>query len=304
MSEQFFTDQDQTPPKVRPRVAADFRREARAALSGKWGIAVVTYLLMGFLIAAVFLAAYIFLIPILAASAFLGMGAVANPNMAIFAVLAVGVYCLILLAYLFVLPPITVGYQRFQLDLFETDGEPRIGRLFYGFKKCFWKSIGAMLLIGLRVVGILALMFVGFIPLIIICVHPTMNGTLIVLSILMAVLTYIGGLVAVIILSFKYSMTMLILADDPTVTAGQALARSAKLMRGNKFRYFCLQFSFIGWLLLTACCCSLGTVVLNPYMCAATGSFYRSIAHSDAEAAFGNERSQGPQEPLEHYFDL
>ncbi len=53
-----------------------------------------------------------------------------------------------------------------------------------------------------------------------------------------------------IIANFSYYMTPFILSENPDMTARQAIKESKKLMKGNKWRLFCLEFSFWGWYLL------------------------------------------------------
>ncbi len=80
-----------------------------------------------------------------------------------------------------------------------------------------------------------------------------------------------------IIKAYSYSMSYFILADNPELTATEARKRSIELMRGNKWRLFCLEFSFIGWGIL--CLLTLGILSfwIAPYSQAATAAFYRSL---------------------------
>ena len=55
-----------------------------------------------------------------------------------------------------------------------------------------------------------------------------------------------------IIKSYSYAMTPYILAENPDMTVSDAITQSRRIMDGNKFRLFCLAFSFIGWALLGA----------------------------------------------------
>jgi uncharacterized membrane protein len=52
-------------------------------------------------------------------------------------------------------------------------------------------------------------------------------------------------------------MSPYILAENPGMTATEAITESCQVMDGNKWRLFCLGFSFIGWDLL----CSAPTVI-------------------------------------------
>ena len=65
-------------------------------------------------------------------------------------------------------------------------------------------------------------------------------------SFLWALLFIIPGIIA----EYSYAMTPYILLEHPEMTAREAIAASKELMRGNKFRLFCLSLSFIGWWLL------------------------------------------------------
>ena len=60
--------------------------------------------------------------------------------------------------------------------------------------------------------------------------------------------------------------------------ASEALAASKAMMEGNKWRLFCLHFSFIGWSILCAFTLGIGSLWLNPYQNAATAAFYREIS--------------------------
>ena len=74
----------------------------------------------------------------------------------------------------------------------------------------------------------------------------------------------------------------MIMAEYPTIGIFDALRNSANLMKGNKWKLFCLDFSFIGWILLASCTCGLGMIVLMPYMYAASAAFYNDIANRQA----------------------
>lgn len=58
-----------------------------------------------------------------------------------------------------------------------------------------------------------------------------------------SMLFVIPGIVA----SFAYSQAVFCLLDDPDISPFEALRRSKKLMRGEKFNLFVLELSFIGW---------------------------------------------------------
>lgn len=80
-----------------------------------------------------------------------------------------------------------------------------------------------------------------------------------------------------IIASLRYAMAPFIMVESPYMTASEAITASKRMMEGNKARLFCLQWSFIGWILLCVLTLGIGNLFLNPYMEAATAAFYRKI---------------------------
>ena len=122
-------------------------------------------------------------------------------------------------------------------------------------------------------------------------------------SFLWSLLFVIPGIVK----RFSYAMTPYILAENPGMTANEAITQSRHIMKGNKWRLFCLGISFIGWNLLCMmpsiiAITALGTAIivtenllllfgvipavipsvigmffLRPYMEAARAAFYRDL---------------------------
>lgn len=78
-----------------------------------------------------------------------------------------------------------------------------------------------------------------------------------------------------IIKSFSYAMTPFIMADNPEMSAKEAISMSKQLMDGHKWELFCLSFSFIGWQLLAILTLGIGEIFLAPYVEAAYAVFYR-----------------------------
>ena len=93
-------------------------------------------------------------------------------------------------------------------------------------------------------------------------------------TLLWALLLIIPGMIAV----YDYSMTNFILNEHPELTANEAIALSKGMMRGNRWRLFCLEFSFIGWMLLSALTLGIGALWLIPYSHAAYAHFYREVS--------------------------
>lgn len=66
-----------------------------------------------------------------------------------------------------------------------------------------------------------------------------------------------------IIKTYSYAMTPYILAENPGMTASDAITKSRRIMDGNKWRLFCLGFSFIGWGLLCVAPTLIATGILT-----------------------------------------
>ena len=94
---------------------------------------------------------------------------------------------------------------------------------------------------------------------------------------LWSLLFIIPGIVA----GFSYAMTDYILAENPELTADEAITQSKEMMNGNRFRLFCLQFSFIGWDILATLAFGIGHLWLTPYKQAAYAAFYREVSGTE-----------------------
>lgn len=120
-------------------------------------------------------------------------------------------------------------------------------------------------------------------------------GTAFLVNLLNGIFIFLWSLLLIvpgIIKSFAYSMTYYVLADNPSMTATEARKRSIELMRGNKWRLFCLQFSFIGWWLLCGLTLGILSFWITPYLQTATAEFYQSLlpeqTEERAEESFGS----------------
>lgn len=74
-----------------------------------------------------------------------------------------------------------------------------------------------------------------------------------IMDILVSLFTTLWTLLFIIpgiIKAYSYSMTPYILSEHPELSANDAITESRRIMDGNKWRLFCLEFSFIGWSLL------------------------------------------------------
>lgn len=102
-----------------------------------------------------------------------------------------------------------------------------------------------------------------------------------VFVILWSILLIIPGIVA----AFSYAMCYFIMADDPTISPLEAIRQSKAMMRGNRWKLFCLYLRFIGWALLCVVTLGIGYLWLWPYMLTSLAAFYEDLKASSAVEA-------------------
>ena len=217
--------------------ARDFRARARGALSGNWGKACLAGI-----IATLFIGGGGVTIEMEQGDMphDLPTGPITWEMLAPMLAIFLGAFLIAFTIALVLGSVVSIGYAQFNIDLIE--GRPLYIRTLFSRFKQIGTAVGANLLVALRVLG-------GFI------------------------LFIIPGIIA----SFKYAMISHVLADDPTLTAREALQRSKEIMHGNKWRYFCLSLSFIGWNMLIVITLGIAAIWVVPYEYAAYAAFYNEI---------------------------
>ena len=243
------------------KYASDFRSIARNALKGKWGIAVIAGLIAS-LLGAIGSSGPELNLELNegnfnASLQILGQDVIStNGGLEFWPVFAgiatyIAIFAVITGIALFILGSIVeVGYMKFNLDLVDRQKEAEIGTMFGYFQ--FWKSAAfARLLKGVYIL-------------------------------LWSLLFIIPGVIA----AYSYAMTSYILAENPELTASEAIERSKQMMSGNRWRLFCVQISFIGWeFLSTLLTFGIGGLWITPYKQAATAAFYREISGTEYKYA-------------------
>ncbi|MGM9937964.1 MAG: DUF975 family protein [Candidatus Ornithomonoglobus sp.] len=220
--------------------AKDLRNDARDALRGKWGLAVIT----GFIAALLGGTTNSFNT---GGSGYVGNNGgwntvVSSISDELFSVLiTIGLVLVVLCVVWFIIgSTVEVGYAGFNLRLVRRQ-DASIKNIFSCFDR--WGRIFLM--------GLLRSIYL----------------------ILWTCLLIVPG----IIKSYSYAMAPYIMHDNPDVGAGEAIRRSKEMMDGYKWHLFCLRFSFIGWLLLAALTCGIGYLWIGPYINAAEAAFYEKL---------------------------
>ena len=128
--------------------------------------------------------------------------------------------------------------------------------------------------------------------------NGSLFGTAIAATLLQAVLIMLGFICLIIpgiYLAFSFKMTMLIIADNPTIGPLDALKKSHSLMNGNKMKYFFMMCRFIGWGILSFCTFGVGFLWLVPYVHISDAKFYDDILHSEKNNQEEIEENQSPE---------
>lgn len=86
-----------------------------------------------------------------------------------------------------------------------------------------------------------------------------------------------------IIASFRYALVYFVIAENPDMSASEALAESGRLMKGHKWELFVLMLSFILWGLLSLVTFGIATIWIYPYQTVTYAAFYRKLKGSPIE---------------------
>ena len=86
-----------------------------------------------------------------------------------------------------------------------------------------------------------------------------------------------------IIKAFSYMMAPYILAENPTMTAREALNESKRITKGHKMNLFVLCLSFIGWYLLCMVTFGIAIIYVMPYMQATFANAYIAIKNNPVQ---------------------
>lgn len=85
-----------------------------------------------------------------------------------------------------------------------------------------------------------------------------------------------------IVKEYEYRMVPYILAENPDMDRAEVFAESKRLMKGNKWKAFVLDLSFIGWDLLSVLTCGLLSVFyVNPYKYSTNAALYETLRYGN-----------------------
>lgn len=159
-----------------------------------------------------------------------------------------GASSFIFIGPLLLLGPLTIGLCSYTLHLLRnTERKNKVDSLLDGFRGSIVNHI---------LVGFLVELFTA----------------------LWSMLFFIPGIVKAI----AYSQSFYIAIEHPEYDANTCITESRKMMNGHKWKYFCLQLSFLGWIIVGSLCLGIGTLWVSAYMQAANAAFYEDLKEQPA----------------------
>lgn len=86
-----------------------------------------------------------------------------------------------------------------------------------------------------------------------------------------------------IVKAYEYKLIPYLLSENPDMTTEEAFAESKKLMKGNKWKAFVLDLSFILWDIASCLTCGIaGIFWVNPYKASTQAALYEAIKYGPA----------------------
>jgi len=241
----------------------NLRSLGRMSLKGQWGVAVGGTVIMGLMST----------VPAVILNVIFGGDDFSSGFSSLYSFLITG--------------PLALGYAMLGISIFR-GMEASVAEVFYGFER-FLKSLGLYLLMNLF---ILLWAFPVIIGAIIVAAALGANyetfiygsgAGMIVLAVIFMIILCIPAYIAY----YRYSMSFYILADNPDIGPLEAIRQSKAMMKGNKWKFFCLQLSFIGWGILSCFTFFILMLWITPYMQVSAVAFY-DLANGSLRAARPN----------------
>lgn len=275
------------------KTCSAYRQEARQALSGKWGESVAASVLIA-----------LFFIVMLTPSIIAEAATSAEPSSLI------GIPMLMSLVLIVLLVPMFFGYMNAFWHKAKGDDTTAVNDMSRSWEKNFGAAWGFFLLkelvklavsIALFIIFILFLFIIGMIatPFLtdvnsfieIVAAAASISVWLLVIT---YIIFYIACTIANVIIDYIYGMTYYIKADHPDKAIIDCMIESRRLMRGKKWNLFVLDFTFIGWMLLSILTLGIGLLWLAPYICTAHACFYKDIITKSEEPTLEEPNTDKP----------
>lgn len=91
---------------------------------------------------------------------------------------------------------------------------------------------------------------------------------------------YFASIIYAIVKGYLYSLSYYILYDNPDKSGKEIVESSESMMRGNRWSFFWLGLTFIGWAILSVFTLYIGLLWLMPYIMVTFVCFYETLSRS------------------------
>lgn len=257
-------------------ISSDFRTEARKKLEGKWGkVALITfiYMLLFFVIA------------------FIKRKLEGSAISTIFSLIVTIIEIPLAFGLIIALFKVFHDEEVRTFDFFNLG--------FSNFKKSWLISLNILLKMIIPVILIVVAQILAYWGLF--GIFAAASGSHLFIAryfpyfIVISYVLFIVSIILAITKSYYYQLAYIVAVDNPELTAKEAVKKSASLMIGKRWKFFCLHFSFIGWAILSAITFGIGFIVLLPYVQFASIAFYKSLTdNTNVEAEVVTENNDNP----------
>ena len=247
-------------------MSSEFRAKAREKLSGKWGKS-----------ALIILAYYLVFFIINLLTSFIGKESALSS--------------IISLALFIIEIPLGFGLVFSLFKLYKGEDTTHFEFLNLGFSN-FNRSRGITWQMFLKRLLPVVLMIISYILIIVsvsmsiysLFISSSTAGTASLLLLIGCILLVVSSIWSTI-LSYYYQLSYFIAIDNPDLSSKEAVLKSRELMTNNRWNLFKLQFSFIGWIILSAFTFGIGLLWVAPYMLFSIISFYESLISNGTNVA-------------------
>lgn len=99
---------------------------------------------------------------------------------------------------------------------------------------------------------------------------------------------YIASIIYAIVKGYLYSLSYYILYDNQDKSGKEIVELSESMMKGNRWSFFWLGLTFIGWAILSVFTLYIGLLWLMPYIMVTFVCFYETLANQNKNVAESN----------------
>lgn len=272
--------------------AKEVRRDARESMSGKWGrFIAMNLILIAITVVATFVAMAPAIINAINSATALIRGATASSTLNTISS-SIGSFALTNVLYIILLifaVPLNYAFVENLMKL-KRDENTKCTEFFGLIFKRFGRAWKVALWTMVKILVLYLIFLIGMLIYAFLIALSGNSGSEILMTIVAVVGVISIGLYMYLIIKRIFSLVLAqyIAVDNPELLAKQCVEKSMKLMNGYKWKYFCLNLSFIGWIILSELTFGMGFVFLTPYMQVSYISFYEKILEEKNEPVVVN----------------